>query len=928
MLTSVSPLPLYLNTDLVIYGLIPPGSTSETDNAIIGSIYMEGDIKWLKTQDGYGNTKWSKESSLVVSRASKQLGYDINVSYLRDTNLIYGYPLDTKVKELKPIASPITPFVYINDLVSAKTYVITTDKFYNGVHTLLEGSTIVITVNTTGIADGDKLMFNIIGADRDYFLYNSNLNRITPSEGHIIINNNTGSITLTSGYTALTQRYNDSFLFMLNGGAYITIAVFDTTPVYECTYSFLNRSLVYTGELNPNPSGSPYIFSTWVYSNETLDIKFVTENIVDGTSLNYELKGLNPEEVSSPLNSHIIITNNIGYLSLQFNSIFIPTNTKLFSIDLKVPESYRALILRLVNPVTHTLTSSAINNSDEEGTTFLIELATTNVQNGFKNVGMPSSQIPYTITGVNAEDINKPLNGYLTIVDNHASINIATIKDYLTEGTETLVFSTSLTSIEVSILDTSTTQLNNIEPDPYFNNVKLLIQSNGTSGNQGIVDYSFSNRVMYNSNVLCRDTTRGVMPTSLEFKYSQPIMLTTLKDIVISNTNNFTIEFRVFITGENTTNYLSGGLLLALYNSSIPTYNNTNSLIIYASSQGDNVYLDVIFNFGSEIWLNAADIDPPLQFNTWISVAITKENDISSLYINGNFVASETVLVTPTTIKHMVIGGSLDSEVFNGWLDNIRISDSNRYITDYTPSITNFPVKPLTKPSYLITDIISLVNTETPSTTSAKLQLNLSDYIQPDAIIGVEVGPTPTGEYIRVSIISDTYMAAPDIIDLFNAEFLTHTDLITQGWTLSYPRANSYGTITSPIGLANVIIRAIINKPYRSNMSVTILTEGKPALSNKVIEFRIETLPYAYAIGEVISLTLATYTYTHTVVDTNPNEIASSIATLINDGGYFTATVTLARDYYSEGIFRTGGSSIRVTSISPSNDFSYSSLIV
>ena len=66
-----------------------------------------------------------------------------------------------------------------------------------------------------------------------------------------------------------------------------------------------------------------------------------------------------------------------------------------------------------------------------EGDTVTFTLTTTNVTDG--------TTIPYTITGISADDIDIPLTGNFTVNSNTATVDIILAEDLLTEGTETLV---------------------------------------------------------------------------------------------------------------------------------------------------------------------------------------------------------------------------------------------------------------------------------------------------------------------------------------------------------------------------------------------------------------------------------------------------------------------------------------------------------
>lgn len=82
-----------------------------------------------------------------------------------------------------------------------------------------------------------------------------------------------------------------------------------------------------------------------------------------------------------------------------------------------------------------------------EGNTILFTVTTANIFDGTK--------IPYVITGVEAEDIDTPLSGFITILNNSALVSVTVIADNTTEGEQTMTFTAMGISSAITILDTS-----------------------------------------------------------------------------------------------------------------------------------------------------------------------------------------------------------------------------------------------------------------------------------------------------------------------------------------------------------------------------------------------------------------------------------------------------------------------------------------
>ena len=128
--------------------------------------------------------------------------------------------------------------------------------------------------------------------------------------------------------------------------------------------------------------------------------------------------------------------------------------------------------MRIGNPVveesvqaaTYSLSSSSA--SVNEGGSFVVTLTTTNVVDG--------TAVPYTITGVNSNDIDGAnLSSSFTVNSNTATVTFNVTADATTEGVETFLLSLNALSVtqSVTINDTSTTPVATYAVAPAANNV-------------------------------------------------------------------------------------------------------------------------------------------------------------------------------------------------------------------------------------------------------------------------------------------------------------------------------------------------------------------------------------------------------------------------------------------------------------------------
>ena len=84
----------------------------------------------------------------------------------------------------------------------------------------------------------------------------------------------------------------------------------------------------------------------------------------------------------------------------------------------------------------------------------------------------------------------------------------------------------------------------------------------------------------------------------------------------------------------------------------------------------------------------------PLPNDQWNHVALTKYNNVGYIYLNGSKIAESTFsdnlpnIATPFLIGKTIINGQ--NRLFNGFLDEIRVSKTTRYLTNFTPATTKF----------------------------------------------------------------------------------------------------------------------------------------------------------------------------------------------------------------------------------------------
>ena len=175
---------------------------------------------------------------------------------------------------------------------------------------------------------------------------------------------------------------------------------------------------------------------------------------------------------------------------------------------------------------TYSLTKSA--TSVNEGAIATFTLATTNIAAG--------TSIPYTISGVNTNDLDsKLLTGNSTInAEGYALISIAITADQLTEGSEILTLTVNNQSSSIVINDTSTTQSNLNFTES--NSLSLIVDKGILAPNAVLLKNLNEKIVLSNGAVL----SHTIEYTGTIFDYNQIDSLI----MTVTSDGDFTAEFR------------------------------------------------------------------------------------------------------------------------------------------------------------------------------------------------------------------------------------------------------------------------------------------------------------------------------------------------------------------------------------------------
>lgn len=158
-----------------------------------------------------------------------------------------------------------------------------------------------------------------------------------------------------------------------------------------------------------------FTVSTTDFGSGTL---YWTLSTISGTITNGDFSS--PSSVLS--GGSVSVVNNLGSVSFTLANDALTEGTESFRLNLRI-NSTSGTVVATSSTVTvadtsltptFSLTRSAA--SVIEGNSFIITLTTTNVANG--------TVIPYTITGIQTDDIDIPLTGSFTVQNNTASLTV------------------------------------------------------------------------------------------------------------------------------------------------------------------------------------------------------------------------------------------------------------------------------------------------------------------------------------------------------------------------------------------------------------------------------------------------------------------------------------------------------------------------
>ena len=331
-----------------------------------------------------------------------------------------------------------------------------------------EGTQVTVTIYTTHVANGTSVPYTITGIDEDD-IHES-------LTGGFVINNNTGSISLSATEDLETEGPDILTITIDADGTSATVQINDTsldviptptmTPSNTATPAPTpNPTPQSTPQSTPQPSYALVTSANTINESQTAAITLYTSNIANGTQVPYTITGVELADISTPSSLTGNFTVNNGQASVLITTVndFTTEGAQILTLTLdNVGNQATVQILDTsTDPVPSYVLIPFTNEIDEDGT-LIVGLYTSNVADG--------ANVPYTITGIESGDINESLTGNFTINNDEDTISITAVEDSTTEGTQVMTITLDGLSIssDVTLNDTSIDPTPTPTPNPTY----------------------------------------------------------------------------------------------------------------------------------------------------------------------------------------------------------------------------------------------------------------------------------------------------------------------------------------------------------------------------------------------------------------------------------------------------------------------------
>jgi hypothetical protein len=606
---------------------------------------------------------------------------------------------------------PITQILLTAATVSGPTYTLTPAA--NNVN---EGSELTFTVGGTNIVNGT-------------YYWNTNGGDLVGFAGEVIITDNSGSFSVTPTADNTTEG-SETFTATLRSGS------------VEGTILATSESITINDtSLTPEP---------------TYTITPAADNVNEGSGLEFVIGGTNItngtyywtiDGVGGPfdaLNGPFTITDNAGSITVTPTADEFTDGSATFTLSIRSFDIFGTVLATsesiTVNDTsqtpTPTYTLTPATNDVDEGSSLTITVGGTNITNGTY----------YWTVETGAGDFTTN-TGEVSVTDNSGTFTVTPTEDSTTEGLETFTVALRSGSVSGSILQTSESiTINDTSLAPplslVFNNsqndyldvagssdfnlgttwtIEFWMSANSSSINAGGGIWGLLNQVGWS-------TTNNIV-----------VALSDAKLVFLSVAESANADVRYT---EPTPNGVPSGAVTKISDNqgwdennvgtNLPTTGGTGvGLTVNVSDSGSN-YAAISINTpgsgysnGDVITVTRPDVSDTFSISVpnpvvWTHAAIVNDSGTQKVYYNGveqtkvsgTFgTASYTNGTDPIRIGRL---GPQNGGTFDGKMALIRISNTAKYLTAFTPS-TTYNVE---------ADTVLLLDSDTPLIGQSYFELN------------------------------------------------------------------------------------------------------------------------------------------------------------------------------------------------------------
>ena len=233
-----------------------------------------------------------------------------------------------------------------------------------------------------------------------------------------------------------------------------------------------------------------------------------------------------------------------------------------------------------------------------------------------------------------------------------------------------------------------------VEADPFFNNVSLLLHGDGANGSTTIVDSSPSSKtatLVGDVQISTAQSQPGFGGSSIVFDKVDDRITYSSSDFAFG-TGDFTIEAWIFSRDVSSAS-ARGWLQTSAVTGALQTsYNNGLAIFQGINGSSSSVNGAICVGIGGNNLFGSSGSPVALFANQWQHIAVTRSGSTCRVFVDGTEVGTRQNS-SNLTGSNLVVGGYYStSYLFDGYIDDLRITKGvARYTANFTPPTAPFP---------------------------------------------------------------------------------------------------------------------------------------------------------------------------------------------------------------------------------------------